>query len=75
VLLREAASALGVAPEKLAPEDPLDALGFDSLMAVEMVTRIERATGAGLPKMSLLRPGMSVADIAALVEEELGQPR
>lgn len=39
------ADQLGISPEKLSPDDRLDALGADSLDAVELVMKIEDAFG------------------------------
>lgn len=40
-------------------------------MAVELVVGIETATGVSLPKMVLLRPGLTVDELVVIVEKEL----
>ncbi len=64
---REVARIMGIPPDKLARDQSLDQLGFDSLMAVELVVAIETLTGFSLPKMTLLQPGLTVAELAEIV--------
>jgi acyl carrier protein len=64
---------LGIPAGKLDPRQPLDALGFDSLMAVELVVAIEQKVGIRLQKMSLLRAGMTVLDLVQIIEENLAK--
>ncbi|HSM56063.1 MAG TPA: amino acid adenylation domain-containing protein [Candidatus Sulfomarinibacteraceae bacterium] len=62
--LREwAAAVLGLPPAQLDPSRPLDTLGLDSLMAVELRNRIERELGLTLPVVKFLQ-GPSVQDLA-----------
>jgi acyl transferase domain-containing protein/thioesterase domain-containing protein/SAM-dependent methyltransferase/acyl carrier protein len=50
----------------LEPDQPLDELGFDSLMVVELATKLEAALGSTVP-FSYFRPGVTVAQLAAQV--------
>ena len=71
VLRSEVAGVLGVSAAKLDMVQPLDALGLDSLMAVELVTRIEDSTDIKMPKMAVLEPGLTVEGLVNVVEKEL----
>ena len=73
VVTGEVAAVLGIPQAKLEIEKPLDSLGIDSLMAVELVVGIEAATNIALPKMILLRPGLSVAELGGILEKEMLQ--
>jgi NADPH:quinone reductase-like Zn-dependent oxidoreductase/acyl carrier protein len=69
-LKKVASNILGLAPDELDVARPLDQLGLDSLMAVELVLGIQEATQIELPKMALLKAGLTLEGIAALVETE-----
>jgi NAD(P)-dependent dehydrogenase (short-subunit alcohol dehydrogenase family)/acyl carrier protein len=58
----EAARVLGLAPERLDTDAPLSAMGFDSLMAVQLKNRIEADTGAVVPMIQFLQ-GLSVEQL------------
>ncbi|HYO12189.1 MAG TPA: non-ribosomal peptide synthase/polyketide synthase [Thermoanaerobaculia bacterium] len=82
VFLRErAAAALGLAPGAISPEQPLTALGLDSLAAVELKGNVEASLGLALPLAELLQ-GAGVrtlaerllADLAAGAEGESDLP-
>jgi acyl transferase domain-containing protein/NADPH:quinone reductase-like Zn-dependent oxidoreductase/NADP-dependent 3-hydroxy acid dehydrogenase YdfG/acyl carrier protein len=70
-LKKVVSNILGLAPEELEISRPLDQLGLDSLMAVELAIGIEQVTSIELPKMALLKAGLTLTGIAALVETEL----
>ena len=70
-IAREVAAVLGISRSKLDTGKPLVTLGIDSLMAVELVIGIETATNVTLPKMMLLRPGLTVDELVEIVEKEL----
>jgi acyl transferase domain-containing protein/thioesterase domain-containing protein/SAM-dependent methyltransferase/acyl carrier protein len=54
------------AAQALEPDQPLDELGFDSLMVVELATKTESDLGTTLP-FSYFRPGVTVARLAGQV--------
>jgi acyl carrier protein len=66
----QAAAKLGLAPERLAVEAPLNNLGADSLIAMELRTQIERDLGIVLPVIELL-DGPSIATLADRLEGRL----
>ena len=59
----QAASKLGLTPSRLDIQLPLNQLGVDSLMAVELRTQIERDLGIVVPVVQLL-DGPSVSGLA-----------
>lgn len=65
------ASILGIPVSNLSPEQPLDKLGFDSLMAVELLVGIESIAGLTIPKIKLLRKGLNIRELVEIVENEL----
>ncbi|MGZ4106781.1 MAG: condensation domain-containing protein, partial [Tumebacillaceae bacterium] len=65
-LLSEAANVLKVAPGVVKVEQPLTALGLDSLMAVDLKNRLEEQLGVVVSLSSFLE-GASVAQLAAEV--------
>ncbi len=67
---REAARIMGLPPGQLGWDQSLDQLGFDSLMAVELVVAIESLTDIALPKMMLLQPGLTVAELAKAIVKQ-----
>lgn len=64
------AHVLGVGRSDLDPDTALDTLGFDSLMAVELVVKLEQVTGVRLPKMSLLEAGLNTRGLIDQLEQE-----
>ena len=66
----QAASKLGLAPSRLDIQSPLDHLGVDSLIAVELRTQIERDLGIVVPVVQLL-DGPSVAGLADWLGDRL----
>ncbi|MCA1634388.1 MAG: condensation domain-containing protein, partial [Acidobacteria bacterium] len=69
-LREEAAKVLGLAPERLDAQTSLNALGIDSLMAMELRNRVEKSAGVVLPVVNLLR-GPSVSEVATYLLENL----
>ncbi|HVR07394.1 MAG TPA: condensation domain-containing protein, partial [Thermoanaerobaculia bacterium] len=63
-LRRRAARRLGIAPERIAWDQPLTALGLDSLSAVEIQQEIESELGLAVALSSLLE-GAGVRQLAA----------
>ncbi len=70
IVLKQVAGILGIPAAKLNIEQGIDQLGFDSLMAVELVVQIEAKVNIALPKMTLLKPGINVAEIVNILEKE-----
>ena len=57
---------LGVKPEEVAPEAPLDTLGVDSLMMLELMFEFEDRFGITLSKD--LKSPKTVGEMAALMD-------
>ncbi|MBI1357392.1 MAG: amino acid adenylation domain-containing protein [Acidobacteria bacterium] len=73
-LQRQVAQALGLPLARLDADEPLNRLGLDSLMAVELRNRVELRYGVTVPMVKFLE-GPSVAELAALVSERLAAKR
>ena len=58
---------------KLDPEQPLNTLGFDSLMAVELSIKIEKNLKINLPKMVLLKSGLNALELTKIIDKELSE--
>ena len=71
-VLSATAAVLRCAPSELDPDAPLNQLGLDSLVGVELRNRLQRDTGALLPVVSIL-DGASVRGLAALALDLLGR--
>jgi phthiocerol/phenolphthiocerol synthesis type-I polyketide synthase C len=69
----QAAAKLGLAPEQLAVDSPLNNLGADSLIAMELRTQIERDLGVAVPVIELL-DGPSIATLASRLDGRLSDP-
>jgi phthiocerol/phenolphthiocerol synthesis type-I polyketide synthase C len=69
-LREQAAGKLGLAPSRLDTEQPLNQLGVDSLIAVELRTQIQRDLGTVVPVVQLLE-GPSVAGLAEWLSDRL----
>jgi acyl carrier protein len=65
------AKVLGTSPEKIDVELPLSKLGLDSLMAMELATRVKKELQVDLPTVTLMS-GPSVAQLSAALLERLG---
>jgi acyl transferase domain-containing protein/NADPH:quinone reductase-like Zn-dependent oxidoreductase/NAD(P)-dependent dehydrogenase (short-subunit alcohol dehydrogenase family)/SAM-dependent methyltransferase/acyl carrier protein len=72
ILLSEVSGVLGIDPQSLDLNRPLQSMGFDSLMAVELILSIERATGYGFSRMSLLRANATTNELIGEVAGALG---
>ena len=62
-----------MAPERLTVESPLNNLGVDSLIAMELRTQIERDLGVAVPVIELL-DGPSVATLAGRLDGRISDP-
>jgi amino acid adenylation domain-containing protein len=69
----EVAAIMRLSPEQIHPEDPLQRLGLDSLMAVEIRGRVERRLGVTVPVLRILQ-GISPLELARFVDEQLRAP-
>jgi acyl carrier protein len=70
--LRELVVAvLGLGPSQFDPEQPLNLLGIDSLLAMQLKTRVEHDLGIKLSVIDLLK-GSSAAELAAELAERVG---
>ena len=69
-LQRQAAAVLGLAPERLGLQQPLAALGLDSLMAIELRNRLEQALQVTLPIVNFLQ-GPSLANLTGQLLDHL----
>ncbi len=72
-LLEQAAKVLGINPARLDQDQPLDRLGFDSLMAIELKNSLQRSLGVDLPIVNFLE-GPSVVELGEQVVERLAGP-
>ncbi|MBK3562672.1 type I polyketide synthase [Streptomyces sp. MBT62] len=68
-LKREVAVVMGLHPERVNVNRPLNRLGMDSLMAVELRTRIEREYQVKLSMVQLLKDGTITTVAQALTTE------
>lgn len=64
------ASVTGQSPEQLPVNQPLKALGFDSLSGLEFGMMVEEETGASVP-MDAIGDDTSLADLAAILLREI----
>ncbi|MEA3213201.1 MAG: hypothetical protein QOE70_6258 [Chthoniobacter sp.] len=67
------ARTLGIAPARLDPQRSLNELGLDSLMAVELVNRLESDLRVAIPTGKLMA-GQSLPSLAAALLELLAGP-
>ncbi|MFP4411179.1 SDR family NAD(P)-dependent oxidoreductase [Coleofasciculus sp.] len=70
----QVAKVLLTCAHKLDIEQPLTALGLDSLMAVELSNRIKNELGVDVPTVKLIQ-GPSIAQLATQVSEQLTPDR
>jgi acyl carrier protein len=66
------AKVLGTSANRLESDQPLQRLGLDSLMALEMGSRVQIALGVRLPPVDFLERA-SIAGLAAFVAEQLAK--
>jgi acyl carrier protein len=72
LLQAEAAAVLGITePERIDPDQPLSELGLDSLLALELRTRLGAATGGQLPATLLFNYPSVAALTGHLLDEVL----
>jgi amino acid adenylation domain-containing protein len=69
-LLQKIARVLGTTPQKVHPERLLTEMGFDSLMAVELVTALKADLGVKLPVVKILQ-GTSGHELARTLLDQL----
>jgi amino acid adenylation domain-containing protein/thioester reductase-like protein len=72
-LQRQVARILGMDAARLRLDQPLDALGLDSLMAIEFKNALESRLGVQLPVSSLLQ-GPTISGLTAQILEMLDEP-
>ena len=70
-LREKVGKVLGLSPSKLDVERVLTEIGFDSLIAVELMTVLRMELGVHLAAVKLLQ-GVSISGLATLVLEQLG---
>ncbi|MCB1474493.1 MAG: SDR family NAD(P)-dependent oxidoreductase [Rhodobiaceae bacterium] len=71
-VLSEIAGILGMDVDALDVDQPLPSLGFDSLMAVELMVAIEKTAGVKMERMALLRTDLTPADLIAEIRRHAG---
>lgn len=72
-LQRQTARILGMDSARLSVSQPLDTIGLDSLMAMELKNRLEAQLGIQLPISSLLQ-GPTITGLAAQILEHVDEP-
>jgi len=70
LIIQEVAKILGISADRIDPARPLNNLGMDSLMGVELALGLEERLGIRLPAM-LLNEGPTVARIAQRIAEKV----
>ena len=68
IVADETADVFGIAKSSFDSSKPLDGMGLDSLMAVELSVRIKNVTGVDIPQMLLMQSGISVTSIVVEVD-------
>ena len=61
---------LGIAPARIDPERPLNEMGLDSLIAVELMTVLKMELSVGLPVVKLLQ-GITIGQLRTMVDAQL----
>ncbi|MFO1518604.1 MAG: SDR family NAD(P)-dependent oxidoreductase [bacterium] len=72
-ILNKVALVLSIEPSRLDPEQPLNTVGLDSLMAIELKNEIETHLGVTLSMATLIR-GPSIKDLTAHLLSQLENP-
>ncbi len=72
-LHKQVAQTLRVAPSSLDPQQPLNTLGLDSVMAVELKHSVETELGVAVPLLEVLQSS-SVTHLAAQILAQLEKP-
>ncbi len=72
-LSKQLARTLGVSPDELDTSRPMNQMGIDSLMALEIKNRVEPELGVAVPIIKFLE-GVSLDDIAVLLAQEMEMP-
>lgn len=72
-LLRQTARVLGMVPSSLNLDQPLDTMGLDSLMAMELKNTLESKLGTKLQVASLLQ-GPTISGLVSEILENLDTP-
>lgn len=69
-LCTQVARTVGISPSKLDIHQPLNTMGIDSLMALEMKNRLESELGVAVPVVRFLE-GINVAELTTLLLDQL----
>ncbi len=72
-LCEQVAGVLRIPPSRLNVNEPLTALGMDSLMAIELKNKVEYEAGVRIPIVSLLQ-GPSIAQFAGQLLDQIPLP-
>ncbi len=72
-LHQQAARVLRIEPGRLSIDQPLDTLGLDSLLAIELKNRVETGLGISVPVVTLLE-GPTLRELAGRVLDQLAEP-
>ena len=70
LISEQVAGVVGLPASRLDVHAPLNTLGIDSLLAVELKNRVENELGVIVPAVKLLE-GPSIADLAAVVKDQI----
>ncbi|HEX4962422.1 MAG TPA: SDR family NAD(P)-dependent oxidoreductase [Thermoanaerobaculia bacterium] len=71
LLAEQVAGVVGLPASRLDTHVPLNTLGIDSLLAVELKNRVENEMGVVIPAVKLLE-GPSIADLATVLRDQVG---
>lgn len=68
-LIEQIAKVLGTSATKLDPDQPINSMGLDSLMLVELKNRIEKETSISLPTVQLM-VGPSIRELSGVLLQQ-----